>query len=213
MSDEKSGESKSASLRWTALGIVWAIAVGVGLHTMQTYADTPATPGVAPVLWPAESRIPRKAGLPTVVVIAHPRCSCTRATISELAELMARLHDRATAVVVLVRPHGTPEHWEETDLWRSAAEIPGVTVMGDPNEVEADRFHAQASGQTMLYSADGKLQFSGGITGSRGHAGDNAGRSSIISLVADGSAEQTKTSVFGCDLHDPAALSSNGEKR
>ena len=213
MSDERSGESKSASWKWTALGIVWAIVVAFGMHTMLTYADTPAAPGVAPVTWPARSRIPRKPGLPTVVVIAHPRCSCTRATISELAVLMTRLHDRVSAVVVLVRPRGTPEHWEETDLWRSAAEIPGVTVMGDPNEVEADRFHAQASGQTMLYSAGGILQFSGGITGSRGHAGDNAGLSSVVSLVADGSAEQTKTSVFGCDLHDPAALSSNGEKR
>ena len=192
---------------------LWVIAVVSGMHVMLTYADTPATAGTPPVAWPAQSRIPRKAGLPTVVVLAHPRCSCTRATISELAELMARVDDRATAVVVLVRPSGMPERWEQTDLWRSAAEIPGVTVMADPEEVEADRFHAQASGQTMLYSAGGKLLFTGGITAARGHAGDNAGRSSIISLVTDGSAEQTKTLVFGCALKNPAALSSNGEKR
>ena len=198
---------------WTVLIALWVIAVVAGMHVMLTYADTPATAGTPPVAWPAQSRIPRKAGLPTVVVLAHPRCSCTRATISELAELMARVHDRATAVVVLVRPSGMPERWEQTDLWRSAAEIPGVTVMADPEEVEADRFHAQASGQTMLYSAGGKLLFTGGITAARGHAGDNAGRSSIISLVTDGSAEQTKTLVFGCALKNPAALSSNGEKR
>jgi hypothetical protein len=208
-----SDHRKSATLGWTALGVVWAIAVIGGMYVMLKYADTPAETGAPPVVWPAESRIPRKSGLPTVVVVAHPRCSCTRATISELAMLMTRLHNRATAVVVLEHPHGTPEHWEETDLWRSAAEIPGVTVMGDPDEVEADRFRAQASGQTMLYNADGRLLFSGGITASRGHAGDNAGRDSIISLVTDGGAEQTKTLVFGCALHNPASLSSNGEKR
>jgi hypothetical protein len=82
-----------------------------------------------------------------------------------------------------VRPHGTPDGWDDTDLRRSAAEIPGVTVMSDLDEAEADLFSAQASGQTMLYDASGKLLFSGGITASRGHSGDNAGSSSIVSFV------------------------------
>ena len=34
--------------------------------------------------------------------------------------------------------------------------------------------HAWTSGETMLYDASGRLVFAGGITGSRGHGGDNA---------------------------------------
>ena len=37
------------------------------------------------------------------------------------------------------------------------------------------RFGAETSGQTLLYDRDGRLLFSGGTTGSRGHDGDNAG--------------------------------------
>ena len=115
------------------------------------------------------------------------------------------------AVVVLVRPHGTPNDWDDTDLRRSAAAIPGVTIMIDLDEVEAGLFNAEASGQTMLYDAAGKLPFSGGITASRGHSGDNVGRSSIVSLVTYGIAERSRTPVFGCALCTPKSLTSGAK--
>src|SRR5712691_5642885 len=62
---------------------------------------------------------------------------------------------------------------------------------------------APTSGQTVLYDSQGRLLFSGGITGSRGHSGDNAGRSSIVSLVNAGVADQKETIVFGCPLFNP----------
>jgi hypothetical protein len=44
------------------------------------------------------------------------------------------------------------------------------------------------------------LIFSGGITGSRGHAGDNAGEMTLVSLLTRGQADRSGTSVFGCPL-------------
>ena len=90
-----------------------------------------------------------------------------------------------------------------TDLWRSAARIPGVAVLSDLNGTEAHLFEAQASGQTMLYDAAGNLQFSGGITASRGHSGDSPGRSAILSIIDTGNSSTSHTSVYGCSLHDP----------
>jgi len=203
---------KSKSWLWIIAGVVWLVTVAMGLHVMLNYSAAAGEPGQPPAVWPAQSKIPRTPGLATIVVLGHPKCPCTRATISELALAMARLHDRATAVVVLAHPHGTPEHWEETDLWHSASQIPGVIVMGDPDEVETDRFHAQVSGQTMLYSANGDLLFSGGITASRGHSGDNAGRSSIVSLVLTGTSETKATPVYGCAMHEPKSSSKSGER-
>jgi len=113
---------------------------------------------------------------------------------------MAQVQGRVTAYVLFVKPPGSAENWEKTDLWQSAANIPGVSVVVDDG-AEALRFHAVTSGQTALYDVAGRLLFSGGITGSRGHAGDNAGRSAIVSLLNTGEAEQTETSVFGCDLY------------
>jgi hypothetical protein len=196
---------------WVAIGVFWLIAVAGGMRVLWNYENTSGAAGDPPANWPAQSRIPRTPGLPTIVVMGHPKCPCTRATIGELAVMMARLQNRVTAVVVLVRPHGTPDGWDDTDLRRSAAQIPGVTVMSDLDEVEVDRFNAEVSGQTMLYDVGGKLVFSGGITASRGHSGDNAGRSSIVSFVTDGTGGLSRTPVFGCALRTPKSLMT-GEK-
>jgi hypothetical protein len=202
----EAGSKRSRTLRnllLGAVGLFWLAGLGVGLRAVLNYEDGPAIAGAAPSRWPARSRIERVAGLPTIVVMAHPHCPCTRATIGELALLMARVQNRVSANVVFVRPPGVPEKWEETDLWRDAQEIPGVRVINDPEGVEAGLFGAVASGQTMLYDAGGRLQFSGGITAGRGHSGDNAGRSTIVGLITKGKSELKETPVYGCALANP----------
>lgn len=201
--------AKSRNRLWIGITVLWLGAIGIGMHALQKYETTPGAPGDPPTTWPSKSRLPRQAGLPTILVMGHPKCPCTRATIGELAVMMTRLHNHASAVVVFVRPRGTPEGWDDTDLRRSAAAIPGVTVVSDLDEAEVDLFRAQVSGQTMLYNAPGNLLFSGGITASRGHAGDNLGRSSIVSFVTKGKADYSRTPVFGCALRTPKP--SNGE--
>jgi hypothetical protein len=122
--------------------------------------------------------------------------------MGELASIMAHTQGRLTAYVLFLKPQGFSEDWEKTDLWQSAASIPGVNVMIDEGGAEARLFNSSTSGQTILYDAKGRALFSGGITGSRGHSGDNAGRSAIVSLVNTGTAEQAETKVFGCPLFD-----------
>jgi hypothetical protein len=182
------------------LGVVWLIGIAAGTRILVDYENRPGPVRRSPEMWPKDSGIPRRPGLPALVLFAHPQCPCTRATLGELALLMTRLKGELTANVIFIKPKETPENWERTDLWRSASSIPGVKVMSDAGGIETNRFHAQASGQTMLYGADGRLLFSGGITASRGHSGDNAGRTAIVALVAAGKSERTATPVFGCYL-------------
>jgi len=113
---------------------------------------------------------------------------------------MTQARGRVTAYVLFVKPANFSEGWEKTDLWTSAAAIPGVRVIEDDQGIEAGRFHAATSGQTMLYDKEGKLIFSGGITGARGHEGDNAGRTAIVSLLNLDEANRDETPVFGCPL-------------
>lgn len=193
-----------------AAGVVWIFALTVGLRAMLNYEDGPAEAGEPPGEWPQDSKISRPPGMPMVVVFAHPRCPCTDATIGELSMLMTRLRGRVAAAVFFVRPTSFPEGWEKTELWRSAEAIPGVKVFSDPGGVQARRFGAQASGQTILYDASGHIRFSGGITASRGHSGDNAGRSAIVSLVTTGTGV-ARTSVFGCSLHEATTRADKGE--
>jgi len=179
----KSGRSGKNRLAWMVFGLIWLIGVTAGLAWLAAYDNGPGTPAHPPVRWPVDSHIVRATTRPTVVMLAHPRCVCTRASLGELAELMARAKQQPKGYVVFIKPVGTNGDWDDTDLWRSAAAIPGVTVLRDEDGLEVRRFGAETSGSTLVYDANGWLQFSGGTTGSRGHPGDNIGRASILALV------------------------------
>ena len=186
-----------------AIVALWLFMISTGIGFLWNYESTPGVAAAAPDRWPADSRIKLAADRATLIMLAHPHCPCTRASIGELARLMTQAQGRVTAYVLFVKPPNFSTEWEKTDLWASAAAIPGVQVLGDDEGIEAGRFNAATSGQTMLYDPAGKLLFSGGITSARGHAGDNAGRSAVVSLLTTDEtdeAEQKETPVFGCPL-------------
>jgi hypothetical protein len=184
---------------WAVL-VVWFVSVGSGLAWLMAYDNTPGTPANAPRSWPVGSALTRDADGPTLIMMAHPRCDCTRASIGELAELLARAPRRPRTYVVFIRPDGVEADWERTGTFEQASRIAGVTVMRDDDGDEADRFGVVTSGQTLLYDRDGRLAYSGGITGARGKAGDNTGRSSVLDLLTGAHPARTTNQVFGCSL-------------
>jgi hypothetical protein len=52
----------------------------------------------------------------------------------------------------------------------------------------------------VLYAPSGKLLFTGGITVSRGHQGNNPGREALISCLTTNNSNDTLWPVFGCPL-------------
>lgn len=150
--------------------------------------------------WPVASVVPRQAGKPTLLMFAHPHCPCTRASIGELAQIMAHAVGKVNAFVLFVKPPNAETGWDDTDLRRGAASIPGVTVVTDENGVEAARFGAETSGHTVVFDPSGALVFSGGITASRGHAGSNAGENAVLAAITRRPFDLARTSVFGCSL-------------
>ena len=119
--------------------------------------------------------------------------------MSELERIAARTPGRLDMNVVFYADPALGEGWERSGLWEQAAAIPSARVWSDPEGALAARFGARTSGQVLVYASDGRLVFRGGITGSRGHAGDNAGESAIIDLIHGGD-QQGGTQVFGCAL-------------
>lgn len=183
-----------------AAGILWAGAIALGLGKMLDHQFTPGAKGATARSWPTGSRLrpdPRRA---TLVMAVHPRCPCSRAGIEELARVLARARGAVTAHLLVYRPRQASPGWERADLWRSAAALPGVTVIADPEGREAARFGAVTSGHVLLYDRAGMLRFTGGITGSRGHAGENVGSDSVIALLTGGAAERPQTFVYGCPI-------------
>lgn len=185
---------------------VWIAAVVFGFRSLGWYENTPGTIGHTPESWPAASHIPRPKDKATLVMFAHPHCPCTRASIGELAEVMARVPNKISACVVFLKPEGAAPDWGDTDLRHSAERIPGVTIVSDVDGAEARRFGAETSGYTLLFDSNGHRLFEGGITASRGHAGDNVGKSAIVSLLNDQTVEHARTHVFGCSLIDPQRM-------
>jgi hypothetical protein len=190
---------------------VWLLAAVTGLSVLWRFDNAPGVGANAPARWPAGSVLARASGRPTLVLLAHPQCSCTLASLEELREALARAQAEPKTYILFLKPEGFADGWEQTDSWRLAASIPGVTVVGDNSGREAGRFGAATSGQTLLFDADGALLFSGGITSARGHAGDNAGRAELVSLLNRGRSSRARTldsgqphrdatSVFGCPL-------------
>ena len=187
---------------WLIGGVatLWLATVVCGLFMVWSYDNAPGVAAKAPADWPVETILTRATDRPTLVLLAHPQCSCTYATLGELAEALARAKSKPKTYVVFLKPSSMPDGWEKTELWNKAAALPDATVVADEDGHEAERFGAVTSGQTFLYDAHGALLFSGGITGSRGHAGDNAGRSSIVALLNRAPAVSSSTNVFGCSL-------------
>jgi hypothetical protein len=184
----------------TLLGAVWVAALAFGGRVLFKYETTPGRAGVVSANWPSAFVVRRQPDKPTLVMLAHPHCPCSRASVGELAQIMAHAVGKVNAFVLFVKPPGAGADWDDTDLRRSAAAIPGVTVLTDENGTEAERFGAATSGHTMVFDRNGALLFSGGITASRGHAGDNAGESAVVAALSDAPLLHNRTSVFGCSL-------------
>jgi hypothetical protein len=182
------------------LGVAWVGSIAFGMRVLARYESTPGKVGSVPVKFPQDAALTLAADRPTLIMLAHPRCPCTRASLAELAQVMAELQGKVQAYVVFSRPGESGADWNETGLWNSAAAIPGVVPVGDDDGVETRRFGAETSGHTVVFGSNGRLLFSGGITQARGHEGANAGESAIVSLVKNGSGQRRSTPVFGCPL-------------
>jgi hypothetical protein len=186
---------------WVFAGL-WAASIAIGMKILLDHEARQGTAATAPIRWPGGASVALDPKLPTLVMLAHPRCPCTRASIGELAIGMAKLQGRVAAHILFAVPTGAGEDWKRTDQWNSAARIPGVAVHADPGGREAARFGAKTSGQVVLYGTDGRLLFSGGITPGRGHMGDNVGLARVASLLRFGETDRASSAVFGCALFD-----------
>jgi hypothetical protein len=181
----------------------WLCSVFAGTTALLRYKNAAGAQVEALSRWPQASRIARSPGHAILVLAAHPRCPCTRASLTELDRLLVRAGGRLEAVVLFVKPGGAPAGWEDTDLWRRVASMPRARPILDVDGVEAHRFGALTSGQALVYDEKGALLFSGGITPARGHEGDSAGRAYILAGLGGAHLEHATAPVFGCALDTP----------
>jgi len=183
---------------------IWVVTVAAAVRSIRAFESTPGRAADAPERWPASATIARQPGTWTLVMLIHPHCSCSRASISELAAVVESAPRNLRAYVLSYQPHEYGPEWSRTDVWTAAQRLSRVRVLTDVDGKEARRFGGYTSGQTFLFDPDGNRRFSGGITLLRGHAGLNSGRADLIRL-ANGSGGRGTHPVFGCAIVSQAA--------
>ena len=188
-------------------GLAWCLCVGVGLRALHSYESTPGAPGRPAGVWPEGSVVRFDPSRINLVMLAHPRCPCTRASVEGLASLLSGARDGlVTAHVLFYRPGGADASWGETETRRRAAAIPGVRALDDPDGAGAARFGARTSGHVVVYDPAGRLLYSGGLTEARGKLGDSPGKATLTSLLTNPAESRPRAGgscpTFGCSIKD-----------
>lgn len=219
---EKTKEIKKPGAILLAAGAcLWLGLALFGLARLEAFGGAAGKAGHPPIQW--RSIQWRQAGAslappaldaskPTLIMLVHPQCPCSRASIFELNRLIALCPNQAKISVLFLRPVGYPVSWTKAELWRQASALPGVRVQVDDSGAFARRFGAATSGETLLYAPDGHLLYQGGLTGARGHEGDNAGLLAVAAILQSrtgasvqkpGTAQKSSAvqePVYGCPM-------------
>jgi hypothetical protein len=193
-----------SALLVVGLGI-WIVTIAVMFRAIQRFETTPGRAAIARRVWPAASSIHRAAGQWSLVMLVHPHCSCSRASVTELQAILDKAPASLKTYILVYRPGDAAAGWEKTDVVESASHLPRAQVIVDPDGREAKRFGGFTSGQTYLFDGEGNLRFSGGITSLRGHAGANRGRADVIQIVRSQMGSATHP-VFGCAISSPKEI-------
>ena len=181
---------------------IWIGCAVAGLMGLTNYSSAPGIAAVQPRSTSTIAELPRRSSQPALMMFVHPHCPCSSASINELARVAAKSRDRIDLTVLFVVPPDCPPDWHHSALWVSANSIPGLRVVADHEGKLASQFGVMTSGHCLVYDAQDKLAFSGGITAGRGHEGDSPGQAIIAEIVSRKTdARFRQCSTFGCPLH------------
>lgn len=186
--------------------VVWLAALVGGSAAVLLYKGRAGEAAHAPARWPTDSTMSMARGpdAATVVLFAHPKCACTRASLEELATLLQRTTSHPRVYVSFAVPEGRDRTWADGESLRRAAGMSGVLALVDLGGAEARKFGAVTSGQVMVYDGTGALRYAGGITASRGHVGENMGRAAALQALSAAAPAPDGRPVFGCPMTNPA---------
>lgn len=187
--------------------VAWGTSIGILLFGLMAYSQQPgdlSRPPLGSVLGRELDQTRH-----TLFVAIHPRCPCSSASLYELERLIARSKGRLHVTILVYFPAHEPEQSTPTNTIEAVASRTGIDWERDEDGNIAATMGCRTSGSVVLYNPAGQPLFWGGITSSRGHAGDNAGSDTILEILTQGSSKQMMTPVYGCSLTTRDALASH----
>jgi hypothetical protein len=186
---------------WVCALAGWGAISAIGFMVLEAYATSPGARGRSLGDWPQSCGIPIDGRKPTLLIFLHPLCPCSSASIDELREIVARLGDRVRLHAVVLRTD-TLQRQGTGVIERSLAEVRGMRIWHDNGGALARRFGVLTSGHVLLYDSSGRLTFSGGITPTRGHRGNDSGESALRAAILGDPSDRSSIPVIGCPLFE-----------
>jgi hypothetical protein len=182
--------------------------------TLVAFDSKPGPEAAPPRTLPRDTAITVTAHRAHLLMFVHPQCGCTNASIAQLRRIEALWRPENPDITpditfVVFRPKNSGMQWNALD---DSRRFPASRVLWDEDGVEAKRFRVRTSGTILLYSSGGRLLFSGGITASRGHEGDNYGLTALserVNAKSPSTAVPFTSRVFGCALTAAPGISGN----
>lgn len=194
----------AANSRWfNVLILLWFILILTGTARLWAYQLTAGRQATPPHVWPTSGQLPRHVGRPLLIMVAHPQCSCTRASLNQLERLTARfsaLDSRPDVYLSVITEESAETNRSHSAIVEAASRIQGLQVLMDHGGKFAERLGAKVSGTVLLYASNGNLLFSGGITDARGHEGDAIGQRAILAALFGKPSPTDAAPAFGCGL-------------
>ena len=93
------------AVAWAGAFATWLGLTVFVLAALTSYSSRAGSAAVgSSTVWPAASKLPESTDRAALVLIAHTKCACTRASLRELEGAMARAHGRIDAFVLFVGP-------------------------------------------------------------------------------------------------------------
>jgi hypothetical protein len=181
---------------------IWASLLFTGHLVLFEYEMTEGPLGNSKRIFPEKSSVQLTHGRQNIILFLHPACPCSAASVDEFHELIREGENDSVGKVVFFMPPDQESEWSLLPLISSVKRIPHVSVSYDTNGAQAELFGATTSGHVFIYDGRGILQFSGGITGSRGHTGDNKNLEIAKNTIIARSPKFATTPVFGCSLRE-----------
>ncbi|MFO0923986.1 MAG: hypothetical protein U0905_16015 [Pirellulales bacterium] len=179
---------------------IWITLVGSGFLGLFLYESIPS-----PAFTLACTEAPEFSLAPQLMVFVSKDCPCSVATLESLERLISQSHWEGTLRIVMIEGDAEPSNPLSPFEFPQRIEalvrsIPGATIQCDSGEL-ANRYGILASGHVLYFNSRGDLEFSGGITPARGHAGASRGGSILESLLKGDNRPLDTAPVFGCPLH------------
>ncbi len=188
---------------WLLALPLWLGLIVGGYAWLLRYSFAAGKASASPPTIPSSVASPAPSARAQLFLALHPRCPCSRATLSELAKIRSRAPEACEVTVLMYKPAGEPDRWMKGALLDKCRQM-NCRVLPDPDGRLASLLGSLTSGGVVLYDAKGRLRYQGGITASRGHEGDNAGKQAVIEILRGHRDSQKSMPVFGCPIQqDP----------